>query len=90
MITLGDDPQEAEKLLERMRTEPNKKFIIADIRGTWLIGIPKEPTVQALNKWKNKFKGNEELIAMVWAAHPEELPRCVEVEHYFVLDHAKK
>lgn len=78
-VELGADQELASQLLSRINSETDKKFIISDLRGTQLIGFKEDDKyVPAVNTWKNKLKGDESLLAKVWAAHPEEIPGLIE------------
>ncbi len=79
MVEIGQERRAAETLVERINAEPDKKFVITDIRDTELIGFNKEETqVKVLNKWKTIFAGNEDLIGKLRAAHPGEIAELQE------------
>lgn len=74
IVELGENREDAEQLLSRMRQEPGKKFIIPDLRGSWLIGFKDTDVhIPETNKWKNKLHGDENLLGKVWAAHSNEI-----------------
>jgi hypothetical protein len=75
IVELGGSREESEKALATIKSQPDKKFIISDLRGTWLIGFKEDDeSLPALNKWKNKLEGDENMVGKIWAAHPDEIP----------------
>lgn len=78
-VELGENEEEASTLLENMRKEPQKKFILSGLRDTWLIGWKEgDPTLPARTKWNNKLHRNEDLLGKVWSAHQSEIPALVQ------------
>lgn len=73
LVALEDDKEAADKLLDRIRAEGTKKFIISDLRGTELLGFKeKGESVDAVNKWKNRFGGDENFIGKLRAMRTQE------------------
>jgi len=79
IVEIGENQEAANKTFDRIKNEPEKKFIISDLRGTWLIGFKdNEDFMPAVNEWKNKLKGDESLLGKVWAAHKDEISSLAE------------
>jgi hypothetical protein len=78
-VEIPDDKEEANKFLSSLREKPLTKFIITNLRSTELVGFKEQDQfVEAVNKWKKVFKGDENLVAKLWAAHPHELENFAE------------
>ncbi len=76
LVSLGETEEGAAKVLGEVRANREMKYIIADLRPTWLLGSKEnEPMVAAANKWNNRFGGNENLRGSLWASHKSERPR---------------
>lgn len=79
---LGAEREAAKPTLEYIQSHPEKKFIIPDVRGSWLIGFrEQDPFTETINKWKGLLDGNEHLIGKLWAARRDELPKLLEQIH---------
>lgn len=79
IVEIGESQETADQILGRIKNEPEKKFIISDLRGTWLIGFQDDESfMPAVNEWKNKLKGDESLLGKVWAAHKDEISSIAE------------
>ncbi len=79
IVEIGENREAANKTLDRIRNEPEKKYIIADLRGTWLIGFKNDESfIPTFMAWKNKLKGDENLLGKVWAAHKDEITSVAE------------
>lgn len=74
IVELGENKEVALELLDRIKKESKKKFIIADLRGTWLIGFRSDDfDFDVVDQWRNKLNDNEDLLGKVWAARKNEL-----------------
>ena len=86
VVSLGTNEHEAELVLKEILANPGKKFILADVRGTWLLGSKEdEPMIAAANKWDKRL-GDEHLRGALWASHKEELPKLLEKLHEAGID----
>ena len=75
IVSLSENPEESEAILQTIKENPQKKYIIANLRGSWLIGFKEnDQSLPIVNKWKNILKGNENLLGKVWAAQADEIP----------------
>jgi hypothetical protein len=73
MLTIGDSQEAALEMLKKIQKNSRKKFIIPDLRPTWLIGFHKEePAIVAANIWKKKLGGDENLLGRFWALEKSE------------------
>ena len=74
MVELASNEEESESILEKIRENPNKKFIITNLRPTWLLGFKEnDKNVPTINKWKNKLRGNEDFLGKVWSVQSNEI-----------------
>ncbi len=79
IVEIGESREAANQVLDRIKNGPKKKFIISDLRGTWLIGFKDDENfMPAVNEWKNKLKGDESLLGKVWAARKDEISKVAE------------
>ncbi|MFA6322511.1 MAG: hypothetical protein WCX71_03450 [Candidatus Buchananbacteria bacterium] len=73
--TAGEPEEQIQQRLEYMRSQPDTKFVITNIHDTLMLGVSdRAKFLPALDKWKKITGGNENLIAKLWAARPDELP----------------
>lgn len=64
-----------EELLKEIMENPEKTFVITDLKATGLLGFKESDiSTQTANTWKKLFNGDEDLIGKLWAAHATELP----------------
>ncbi len=68
IVELGNDEKSANQTLDEIKSNPHCKYIISDLRPTWLIGFKEnDPTLPRFNEWKKRLNGDEHLTAKIWA-----------------------
>ena len=74
LVEIGETEESAQTLLAKIQSNPDRKFIITDVRATKLIGFTEnDKFVPTVNKWKTLFRGNEDFIGKLWSARRDEI-----------------